>query len=107
MADDTPESHPLKCRKHSANHRPAPGPHVQGRLPPAGPGLLVQGRYEPVPMGETEDGVLQGYSAALDLSVRWERRFGNRGHFHLNASANSAQIKPASAIVTYDHVLSP
>ena len=34
---------------------------------------LVQGRYEPVAIEEVEDGVLQGYSAALDLFVRWER----------------------------------
>ena len=31
---------------------------------------LVQGRYEPIPIEEIEDGVLQGYSAALDLFVR-------------------------------------
>ena len=34
---------------------------------------LVQGRYEPIPIEEIEDGVLQGYGAALDLFVRWER----------------------------------
>ena len=34
---------------------------------------LVQGRYEPIPMEEVEEGILQGYSAALGLLVRWER----------------------------------
>ena len=33
---------------------------------------LVDGQYEPVPIEEVEDGVLQGYSAALGLLVRWE-----------------------------------
>ena len=33
---------------------------------------LVQGRYEPIAVEEVEDGVLQGYSAALGLLVRWE-----------------------------------
>ncbi len=34
---------------------------------------LAEGRYEPVPIEEVEDGVLQGYSAVLGLIVRWER----------------------------------
>ena len=34
---------------------------------------LVQGRYEPIPIEEVEEGILQGYSAALGLLVRWER----------------------------------
>ena len=34
---------------------------------------LVQGRYEPIPIEEIEEGILQGYSAALGLLVRWER----------------------------------
>ena len=34
---------------------------------------LVEGRYEPIPVEEVEDGILQGYSAALDLFIRWER----------------------------------
>ena len=33
---------------------------------------LVDGRYEPVAIEEVEDGVLQGYSAALDLFIRWQ-----------------------------------
>ena len=34
---------------------------------------LVDGRYEPIPIEELEDGVLQGYSAALNIYLRWER----------------------------------
>ena len=34
---------------------------------------LVDGRYEPIAIEEVEEGVLQGYSAALGLFVRWER----------------------------------
>ena len=34
---------------------------------------LVDGRYEPIAIEEVEAGVLQGYSAALGLFVRWER----------------------------------
>ena len=34
---------------------------------------MVDGRYEPIAIKEVEDGVLQGYSAALSLFVRWER----------------------------------
>ena len=33
---------------------------------------LVDGRYEPIAIEEIEDGVLQGYSAAIDLFIRWE-----------------------------------
>ena len=34
---------------------------------------LVDGRYEPVPIQEVEEGVLQGYSTVLNVLVRWER----------------------------------
>ena len=34
---------------------------------------LVEDRYEPIPIDEVSDGVLQGYSAVLNLHVRWER----------------------------------
>ena len=34
---------------------------------------LVDGKYEPVVIEVIEEGVLQGYSAALGLLVRWER----------------------------------
>ena len=33
----------------------------------------MQGRYEPIPIEEVEEGILQGYSATLGLLVRWER----------------------------------
>ena len=34
---------------------------------------LVDDRYEPVPIEEVEEGVLQGYSTVLNLFIRWER----------------------------------
>ena len=33
---------------------------------------LVNGRYEPIPIVELSDGVLEGYSEVLDLNIRWE-----------------------------------
>ena len=33
---------------------------------------LVEGRYEPITIETREDGSLQGYSAALDLYLRWD-----------------------------------
>ena len=33
---------------------------------------LVNGRYEPIPIVEVEEDVLQGYSAVLHLHLRWE-----------------------------------
>ena len=33
---------------------------------------LTDDHYEPVPIEEVADGVLQGYSAALNLIIRWE-----------------------------------
>ena len=33
---------------------------------------LVDGQYEPIPIETVEEGVLQGYSAALNLIIRWE-----------------------------------
>ena len=34
---------------------------------------LVDGQYQPVPIEELAADVLQGYSAALNLNIRWER----------------------------------
>ena len=34
---------------------------------------LVDGVYQPIPIDELDDDVLQGYSAALNLILRWER----------------------------------
>ena len=33
---------------------------------------LVQGRYEPIPIEEVEEGICQGHSAALGLLIRWD-----------------------------------
>ena len=33
----------------------------------------MDGRYEPIPIVEVAEGALQGYSAALDLNIRWSR----------------------------------
>ena len=38
----------------------------------AGDRLQDDGSYEPISIGEIEDGVLEGYSAALNLNLRWE-----------------------------------
>ena len=34
---------------------------------------LVDGEYRPIAIEQLDDGILQGYSAALGLSLRWER----------------------------------
>ncbi len=34
---------------------------------------LVEGEYRPIPIETVEEGVLQGYSPALKLHIRWER----------------------------------
>ena len=34
---------------------------------------LVDGVYEAIPIEAPEEGVLEGYSAALNLNIRWER----------------------------------
>ncbi|MXY21287.1 MAG: Uma2 family endonuclease [Dehalococcoidia bacterium] len=33
---------------------------------------LVEGRYEPIPIVELAEGVLEGYIEVLDLNIRWE-----------------------------------
>ena len=33
---------------------------------------LMNGRYEPIPIETVEEGILQGYSATLNLHIRWE-----------------------------------
>ena len=33
---------------------------------------LAEGRYEPISVETVEEGVLQGYSAVLDLLIRWD-----------------------------------
>ena len=32
----------------------------------------MNGRYEPLPIMELSDGVLEGYSEVLNLNIRWE-----------------------------------
>ena len=32
----------------------------------------MDGQYEPIPIETVEEGVLQGYSAVLNLYIRWE-----------------------------------
>ena len=52
---------------------------------------LVDGVYEPIAIEELEDGVLQGYSAMLNLYLRWER-----GQLRLHDPATGRHI------LTYD-----
>ena len=35
---------------------------------------LADGEYQPIPIEELEDGILQGYSEVLNLHIRWESR---------------------------------
>ena len=66
---------------------------------------LVDGQYEPIAVEEVEDGVLQGYSAALGLLVRWEHgelrwrdpRTG-AGNTHLRAGEGSQAGRTASQV---------
>ena len=46
------------------------GQHHKTRL--AGDRLGADGQYHPLPIRETPDGALQGYSPALNLHLRWE-----------------------------------
>ena len=34
---------------------------------------LTDGQYQPIPIEQLEDGILQGYSEILNLQIRWER----------------------------------
>ena len=43
--------------------------------------LLVDGVYQPIPLETGDDGIIRGYSAALDLELNWQDRrlrFWNR-----------------------------
>ena len=40
----------------------------------------MDGQYEPIDIEEVEEGILQGYSEALDLLLRWEH--GQLGWHH-------------------------
>ena len=48
---------------------------------------LVDGGYEALPIQELPDGVLQGYSAVLDLNLRW-----NDGHLEWYDPATGLHI---------------
>ncbi len=45
----------------------------QGRRPRLAGDRLVGDEYQPIPIEELADGVLQGYSAVLDLNLRWDQ----------------------------------
>ena len=67
---------------------------------------LVDGRYEPIEIEELGDGILQGYSAALGLSLRWERgRLGwhdpaTGEHIATLESEREARIQEREARIT-------
>jgi Uma2 family endonuclease len=46
---------------------------IGGRLPKLAGDRLADGQYEPIPIEEIAEGVLQGYSQALHLYLRWVR----------------------------------
>ena len=50
------------CLTQATKHRPR---HSGDRL--------IDGRYEPIAIEELADGTLQGYSAALNIHLRWEQ----------------------------------
>lgn len=46
---------------------------IGGRLPKLAGDRLVEGQYEPIPIEEIAEDILQGYSRALNLYLRWVR----------------------------------
>jgi Uma2 family endonuclease len=46
---------------------------IGGRLPKLAGDRLVGGEYEPIPVEELAEGMLQGYSTVLNLHLRWEQ----------------------------------
>ncbi len=46
---------------------------VGGRLPKLAGDRLTDGQYEPIPIEEIAEGILQGYSTVLNLRLRWEQ----------------------------------
>ena len=46
---------------------------LRGRRPRLAGDRLVDGRYEPIPIAEIAEGILQGYSAVLNLYLRWKQ----------------------------------
>lgn len=73
---------------------------------------LVDGRYEPIPIEETEDGALRAYSEALDMYIYWNdgslefydprsgtfiRRWGEL-QAHANAETARAEVETAARV---------
>ena len=63
---------------------------------------LVNGIYQPAPLSQEPDGILKGYSPALQLSLCWDRerlRFYDheRGEYLLNLEAEQAARERAEA----------
>ena len=46
---------------------------MRGRRPKLAGDRLLGNEYRPIPIEELADGVLQGYSAVLNLNLRWDR----------------------------------
>ena len=46
---------------------------MRGRRPKLAGDRLLDNEYRPIPIEELADGVLQGYSAALNLNLQWDR----------------------------------
>ena len=45
----------------------------RGRRPRLAGDRLIDNEYQPIPIEEVAEGVLQGYSAALNLLIRWDQ----------------------------------
>ena len=56
---------------------------------------LVSGQYEPLPIEELTDGSLQGYSAILNLNLRWTE--GQLGWYDPNADEHIPTLDDAEA----------
>ena len=62
--------------------------------------ILVEGEYRPVPIETLEEGVLQGYSPALKLHIRWEHGelrwhdpCNGVAHRHLRVRARGTRVR--------------
>ena len=66
----------------------------------------MDGAYQPIAIEQLDDGILQGYSAALGLSLRWERgRLGwhdpaTGEHIATLESEREARIQEREARIT-------
>ena len=62
----------------------------------------MDGRYDPVAVEEVEDGVPRGYSAALNLLIRWDR-----GELHWHDPKTGQEIstfEPGRKVAAEDRV---